>query len=72
MTAQDESKRWISGFCSGVVNAGLFNPYDRALYLSVKHKRPFLSGSNFQRPFQGFLQTVVRLSFVLTLLLASQ
>ena len=38
------------------LQAGLFNPWDRALYLSVKHSRPFLSGENFQRPYQGFWQ----------------
>lgn len=46
------------GIVAGIAQAGLFNPYDRALYLSVKHKRPFLSSVNFQSPYQGFLQSV--------------
>lgn len=41
---------------SGIVLASLFNPWDRALYLSVKERRPFLTRSNFTSPYQGFLQ----------------
>ncbi|EWM23565.1 hypothetical protein Naga_101424g1 [Nannochloropsis gaditana] len=44
------------GLIGGVTQAGLFNPWDRALYLSVKYSRPFLSVANFQRPYQGFWQ----------------
>jgi hypothetical protein len=36
----------------------VFNPWDRALYLSVKHYRPFLDKLNFVRPFSGVLQTL--------------
>eukprot|EP00392_Amoebophrya_sp_AT5.2_P008888 g8916.t1 len=32
----------IAGICAGVVQVLLFNPYDRALYLSSIHQRPFL------------------------------
>lgn len=46
------------GLGAGVVQAGLLNPFDRALYLSVKEKRPFLHRQNFTRPYQGFLQSV--------------
>ena len=46
------------GLGAGVVQAGLLNPFDRALYLSVKEKRPFLHRENFTRPYQGFLQSV--------------
>jgi hypothetical protein len=40
------------GLLGGISQAGLFNPWDRALYLSVKHNRPFLSGLNFINPYQ--------------------
>jgi len=46
------------GLIAGVTQAGLFNPFDRALYLSVKNRRAFLLKENFRRPYQGFLQTV--------------
>jgi len=46
------------GLGAGVIQAGLLNPFDRALYLSVKEKRPFLHRGNFTRPYQGFLQSV--------------
>ena len=48
------------GLLAGVTQAGIFNPWDRALYLSVKHTRPFLSSLNFQRPYQGFGQAIVQ------------
>ena len=46
------------GLGAGVIQAGLFNPYDRALFLSVRDKSPFLHADNFRRPYQGFLQSV--------------
>lgn len=49
----------MAGLASGVSVAGLFNPWDRALYLSVLHTRPFLTPANFHHPYQGFLQVVV-------------
>lgn len=48
----------LCGLISGICQAGLFNPYDRALYLSVKHNRPFLSRINFQNGYSGFGQSV--------------
>jgi hypothetical protein len=48
----------ISGLTSGIVVAGLFNPWDRALYLSVLHVRPFLRRENFAHPYQGFWQVL--------------
>jgi hypothetical protein len=47
---------WVpvcAGTLSGITTAGVFNPYDRALYLSVIHEKPFLHGSNWSKPFQG-------------------
>lgn len=48
------------GFTSGLIQAFIFNPWDRALYLSVKHERPFIRWDNFQNPMSGVSQTVVQ------------
>mmetsp|Transcript_14262 Transcript_14262/g.34636 ORF Transcript_14262/g.34636 Transcript_14262/m.34636 type:complete len:277 (-) Transcript_14262:193-1023(-) len=49
---------FVSGFLAGITSAGLFNPIDRALYLSVKNEIPFLSKENFVSPYSGFFQSV--------------
>lgn len=49
-----------SGFFTGLTCAGLFNPWDKALFLSVKHRRPFLSRANFSSPYQSFLPTMAQ------------
>lgn len=41
------------GILGGAITAGLFNPWDRALYLSVREQRSFLLIDNFRNPFQG-------------------
>eukprot|EP01041_Mallomonas_annulata_P003939 gene3939-7874_t len=46
------------GLASGVAQAAIFNPWDRALYLSVKKTRNFLDPRNFTRPFEGLMQTI--------------
>ena len=51
--------RVLPGVVSGLCTAALFNPWDRALFLSVVHKRVFLSVENFRTPFQGLAQTLV-------------
>lgn len=51
-------KSVICGLASGVLQAGLFMPYDRALYLSMTNRRPFLSVENFRNPFIGFTQSI--------------
>ncbi|GKY93729.1 hypothetical protein MPSEU_000340000 [Mayamaea pseudoterrestris] len=48
----------LCGLAAGVCQAGVFNPYDRALYLSVKDSRPFLSKENWKRPYAGFIQSL--------------
>lgn len=48
------------GFTSGLLQAFIFNPWDRALYLSVKLERPFLSWENFRNPMSGVFQTVLQ------------
>lgn len=37
---------------------GIFNPWDRALYLSVANDRPFLHRLNFASPMNGVFQTI--------------
>jgi Mitochondrial carrier protein len=49
---------FVCGLTAGVIQAGLFNPMDRALYLSIKNEVPFLTWANFQHPYQGFLQSL--------------
>ena len=44
---------------AGIFQAGLFNPVDRALYLSVKNHVPFLTASNFHNPYLGFSQSLL-------------
>lgn len=48
------------GLISGLLQAGVFNPWDRALYLSVMYHRPFLRKENFLNPMQGVMQTIVQ------------
>jgi len=48
-----------SGFASGVVATGLLNPVDRALFLSVSERRPFLDARNWRQPYQGLGQAIV-------------
>jgi len=48
----------VCGLLAGICQAGLFNPYDRALYLSVRDHRPFLHRKNFQNPYLGFSQSI--------------
>lgn len=42
-----------AGTVSGVILAGVFNPFDRALYLSVVVPRPLFHAENWKQPFQG-------------------
>lgn len=44
---------------AGTLQAGFFNPFDRALYLSVKNHVPFMTKSNFAHPYQGFGQSIL-------------
>ena len=46
------------GLISGLVQAGVLNPWDRALYLSIKENRHFLNVKNFRNPFSGLLQSL--------------
>lgn len=53
-----DSTSLVCGLFAGVAQAGVFNPYDRALYLSVKHERRFLSLKNWSAPYTGFYQSL--------------
>ena len=46
------------GLMSGLICSFVFNPWDRALFLSVTYHRPFLSYVNFMKPFDGVLQSI--------------
>ena len=48
------------GLTSGLLQATVFNPWDRALYLSVKNNRAFLHKSNFVSPMAGVFQTIIQ------------
>jgi len=58
---QDQFERGpglMCGLASGTLTTILFNPYDRALFLSVRDHRPFLSRQNFLTPYQGLWQSI--------------
>ncbi|KAJ8901540.1 hypothetical protein NDN08_003749 [Rhodosorus marinus] len=48
--------RAISGLVAGAVQAAAFNPFDRALFLSITQNRQFWHLDNWRSPFQGFSQ----------------
>ena len=52
-----------SALFSSILCSALFNPWDRALYLSVKYQGSFLSMANFVSPYQGILQSMVQRAF---------
>jgi hypothetical protein len=55
---------FFSGMFSGAVCSLLFNPWDRAVFLSVKHNRSFLRWDNFSKPYHGALQALVQRTFM--------
>jgi hypothetical protein len=59
-TLSTKLKLFTCGFISGLLQAGAFNPWDRALYLSVKMDRQFLDLRNFEHPMAGAMQTIVQ------------
>jgi hypothetical protein len=56
--SKNRTKLLVAGFLGGFLQAGLFNPWDRALYLSISEQRPFLDLKNFHRPYHGVSQTI--------------
>ena len=53
-TSTSLSRSLFPALGSGFVQAVVFNPYDRALYLRVHNRSPFLCRTNWSNPFQGF------------------
>ena len=53
-------RNFMAGLFVGVLLAGAFNPVDKALYLSVVKRRPFLTWRNFHRPFEGLAQAMAQ------------
>lgn len=49
---------FLCGFTAGILQAGIFSPIDKALFLSIKNQSAFLSWNNFHNPFQGFFQSI--------------
>eukprot|EP00922_Rhytidocystis_sp_ex-Travisia-forbesii_P005172 GHVS01007557.1.p1 GENE.GHVS01007557.1~~GHVS01007557.1.p1 ORF type:complete len:358 (-),score=44.75 GHVS01007557.1:265-1338(-) len=47
------------GLASGAIQSSIFNPWDRAMYLSVKSRRSFFDRANWKQPYQGFGQAVI-------------
>jgi hypothetical protein len=48
----------VAGICSGITQAALLNPLDRALYISLTTRRPVVHPSNWTHPYQGLLQAI--------------
>jgi len=53
------SRGFAVGTLVGVTLAGVFNPVDKALYLMILKKRPFLTRANWVKPFEGLSQTLI-------------
>eukprot|EP00759_Apiculatamorpha_spiralis_P008582 PhF_6_TR15517/c0_g1_i1/m.24143/K15103/UCP2_3, SLC25A8_9; solute carrier family 25 (mitochondrial uncoupling protein), member 8/9 len=53
------TSQFLSGLGSGVCCSAMLNPWDRALYLSVKERRPFLRVENFRNPYNGVVAATV-------------
>ena len=62
--ANDASKREAVNFAAGIITgsviAGLFSPWDRALYISVRDRIPFFDRSCWKNPYQGFLNGMLQ------------
>eukprot|EP01104_Vermistella_antarctica_P016443 TRINITY_DN5592_c2_g1_i1.p1 TRINITY_DN5592_c2_g1~~TRINITY_DN5592_c2_g1_i1.p1 ORF type:complete len:346 (-),score=60.95 TRINITY_DN5592_c2_g1_i1:76-1113(-) len=52
-----------SSMCTGICIAGLLNPWDKALYLSIVEDRKFIHRLNFHRPFQGLASSILHRTF---------
>ena len=57
-TVKNTSVKVTAGLLSGLTQSLLFNPWDRALYLSVKEDRRFLHPRNFRNPWRGASQSL--------------
>jgi len=60
MTTNKTSSLLYCGLLSGILQAGIFNFWDRALFLSLKENRVFLHKANFSKPFAGMVQSLIQ------------
>eukprot|EP00042_Codosiga_hollandica_P027065 m.131918 g.131918 ORF g.131918 m.131918 type:complete len:288 (+) comp52371_c0_seq1:1009-1872(+) len=62
MSAAGEQTKWrpVAALTSGLIQSAMFSPWDRALFLSLKHSRPFLALPNWSHPFQGLRQAITQ------------
>jgi hypothetical protein len=58
--SSNNAKLVYCGLVSGVLQAGVFSPWDRALYLALIHDRSFLDINNFRNPWAGVLTNLVQ------------
>mgnify|MGYP005848476991 CR=1 FL=1 len=56
--ARVDQKSILCGLTAGVIQAGIFTPFDRALFLSIANRTPLFSVENFKNPFVGFAQNI--------------
>ena len=58
----DITGTFACGLTTGLIQAAVFNPYDRAMYLSIQLNRPFLSSANWalRESFVGVLPSVLQ------------
>jgi hypothetical protein len=47
------------GFAAGLFVTALLHPWDRALYFSVIHRKPFLTMANWRNPYHAIMQTLL-------------
>ena len=54
----DRSVQVVAGLVSGVVQAALLNPLDRALFVALIEQRGVMHVANWAAPYQGVLQAI--------------
>lgn len=59
MRLEDYQINLVAGLFSGTCAAGLFNPWDRALYLHIKSQRRLFDKTNWKHPYRGFCQALL-------------
>ena len=59
---KDLTGTFACGLTTGLIQAAVFNPYDRAMYLCIQSNRPFLSRANWslRESFVGVLPSVLQ------------
>jgi len=55
----EKRRSFQCGLASGVAQCVVFNPLDRAMYLSLKENRSIFSRLNWRNPYQGFMQAAL-------------